>query len=280
MRITIIISSILIIFFACNNGKGDENALATFDGKSLYLSDLKSSFPGNMEKNDSIKLIKKLVDNWLTRQLLYERAMRQQIHNKDEIQQKVEKYEQDLIIHQYKSQLVSEKIDTTVTLDQISKYFDAHGNEFRLKDNVARLYFVKVPKSVPNAYKIREWMYQIKDDDKLMELKEFSYQNARLYDFDNEWINANKIFEMINETPSDSKGFLESYNVYQKRDSLYYYFVRVNEYLLKGDLAPMEYILGDLKQIILSKRRIEFINNLESNLRREAKNNKKVQINI
>jgi hypothetical protein len=280
MRITIIISSILIIFLACNNGKGDENALATYDSKSLYLSDLKGSFPEGMNKTDSVKLVKKLVDNWITRQLLYERAMRQQIHNEDEIKRKVEQYEQNLVIHQYKSQLASEKIDTAVTLDVVKKYFNDHGSEFRLKDNVAKLYFVKIPKSVPNAYKIREWMYQVNNEDKLMELKEFSYQNARLYDFDNEWINANKVFEMINETPSDSKKFLESYSVYQKRDSLYYYFIRVNEYLLKGDLAPMEYILGDLKQIILSKRRIEFINTLESNLRREAKNNKKVQINI
>jgi hypothetical protein len=280
MRILISIATIVVILASCNNKNGDENALATFDGKSLYLSDLKHSFPDGLEKSDSIKLVKKLIDNWLTRQLLYERAMRQQIHNEDEINRKVEQYEQNLVIHQYKSRLAIEKIDTAVTIEQIQKYFDEHNNEFRLKDNVAKLYFIKIPKSVPDAYKVRSWLYQVDNEDRLMELKEYSYQNARYYDFDNEWTNASNVFDMIKEPYSDSKKFLENYTVYQKRDSLYFYFVKVNEYLLQGDLAPMEYILGDLKQIILSKRRIEFINNLESNLKREAKNNKKIQINL
>lgn len=280
MRIIISIAAIIIIASSCNNRKGDENALATYDGKSLYLSDLTHSFPDKMDKNDSIKLLKKLVDNWLSRQLLYDRAMRQRLHNENEINYKVEQYKEDLVIHQYQSRLISEKIDTTITIEQIKSYFDKHIGEFRLKDNVAKLYFVKIPKSVPNAYQVREWLYQVGNEDKLMELKEYSYQNARYYDFDNEWVNANSVFEMINEPLTDSKKFLENYKVYQKRDSLYYYFVRINEYLLKGDLAPMEYILGDLKQIILSKRRIQFINDLESNLRREAKNNKKIQINL
>ncbi|PLX16288.1 MAG: hypothetical protein C0599_15620 [Salinivirgaceae bacterium] len=280
MRLIIITSVLLIVLASCNNGKSDENALVSYDGKSLYLSDLKESFPEGLNKNDSIKLLNKLVDNWITRQLLYDRAMRQQIHNEDEIQRKVEQYEENLVIHQYKSRLVSEKIDTTITVDQIKNYFDKHSSEFRLTDNIAKFYFVKIPKSVPNAYKVREWMYQVSNEDKLMELKEYSYQNARFYDFDNEWVNANNIYDLINEPLDDSKKFLENYTVYQKRDSLYYYFLRVNEYLLKGDLAPMDYILSDLKQIILSKRRIEFINTLESNLRREAKNNKKIQINL
>lgn len=280
MRNFLVILTLAFTFTACQNGNGDENALASYKSESLYLSDIEQSFPENMAEKDSIKLLQKMVDNWLSRQLLYERAMGHQLHNEDEIDRKVERYRQNLIIHEYKSQLVSEKIDTTVTFDQIKAYYDNHNDEFRLRENIARVYFVKLPKSIPNAHKVRQWMLQSDNEDKLIELKEFSYQNARYYEFDNQWLNFNAINKFLPEKVDDEKAFLESYRIYQKRDSLYYYFLRMNEYLLKGDIAPMEYIISDIKQIIISKRKIDFIKKLENNLEREARNNKKIKINI
>jgi len=42
----------------------------------------------------------------------------------------------------------------------------------------------------------------------------------------------------------------------------------------------MDYIISDIRQIILSKRKIDYIKQLENNLKREAQNNKKIKINI
>ncbi|HKK59352.1 MAG TPA: hypothetical protein VJ937_07725 [Salinivirga sp.] len=280
MRIFWAIFLLTFIFSSCRYGNGDENALATYKNEALYLSDIEQSFPENMEEEDSVKLLKKIVDNWLSRQLLYDRAMGHQLHDEDDIEYKVEKYKQNLIIHQYKSQLLSEKIDTTVTLQQIKEYYDNHSDEFRLRENIARVYFVKLPKSIPNAYKVRQWMQSSDNEDKLIELKEFSYQNARFYDFDNQWIDFESVNNFLPEKVEDEKAFLERYRIYQKRDSLYWYFLRMNEYLLKGDIPPMDYIISDIRQIILSKRKIDYIKQLENNLKREAQNNKKIKINI
>ncbi len=280
MRFTVLLISFIGLLYSCTQKYDDDQAIAIYKDKALYLPEIQRAFPENMEEKDSIDLLKKLVDNWLSRQILYDRAMRHSMHDEDVVERKVEQYRQNLVIHQYKKGLLSEKIDTTVTVSQLKKYYDNHNTDFRLTENIARTYFIKVPKSVPNAYNVRIWLNNADNEDVLIKIKEFSYQNARFYDFDNKWQSLSEIKKLIPEEIEDGKKFLERNNVYYKRDSLYYYFMRVNEYLLKGDIAPMEYIVPDLKQIVISKRKLEFINNLENDLKREAHNNKNIKINI
>lgn len=280
MRYLLLIFLIIWSFTSCKRGNGDEQAIATYQDEYLYLSDINQSIPDNISSEDSTKLLQNLVDNWLSRQLLYERAMGHQLHNEADIERKVEKYRKNLIIHYYKSQLLNEKIDTVISTENITKYYNAHQDEFRLQNNIARVYFIKMPKSVPNATKVRYWMRHADNKDKLIELKEFSYQNARYYDFENQWISFASIRKLLPEQVTDEQQFLENHKIYQKRDSLYWYFMRVNEYLLKGDIAPMQYVIPDIKQIILSKRKLDFINELENNLIREARNNQKIKTNI
>ncbi len=280
MKITVLLIALVGLLYSCTKKYDDDQAIVTYKDRALYISEIKSSFPSEMEENDSLDLLKKLADGWLSRQILYDRAMRHRMHDEDVIDRKVEQYKQNLVIHQYKQELIREKIDTTVTIEQLTNYYENHNTDFRLTENIAKVYFIKVPKSVPNAYKVRVWLRNIEKEDILIKTKEFSYQNARYYEFDDKWQPFVTIKKLFPETIKKEKEFLESKNVHYKRDSLYWYFLRVNEYLFKGDIAPMEYIIPDLKQIVISKRKLDYMNNLENDLKREAHNNKNIKINI
>ncbi|MDA3868102.1 MAG: hypothetical protein PF489_15330 [Salinivirgaceae bacterium] len=279
MRFFLVVFSSILIFQACNDGYGDESAIASYQGKSLYVSDIAKAFPTDISPEDSLLLLKKIVDNWLVRQLLYEKAQKHDIYDEKEIERRVDNFRKDLVIHQYKGQLLNEKIDTVVSMDQMQEYYEKHSTEFRLKSNVVRYHFVKLPKSVPEGYKVGRWMND-PDNDRLVDIQEFSYQNARYYEFDDKWVNVEHLNDFLPKHIDDQTRFLQRNRVHQQYDSLYIYFVRLNEYYLKGDIAPMPYIADKIRQIIIGKRRLEFMTKLENDLRREALNSNKIVINI
>jgi hypothetical protein len=93
------------------------------------------------------------------------------------------------------------------------------------------------------------------------------------------WVDVEKLNDFLPKSIDNQTQFLQR-RVHQQYDSLYVYYVRVNEYYLKGDIAPMNYIADKIRQIIIGKRRLEFMTKLENDLRREALNSNKIVINI
>ena len=52
----------------------------------------------------------------------------------------------------------------------------------------------------------------------------------------------------------------------EQRDSINVYLVKINNFLDSSDYAPIEYVSPTLKQIILNKRKSNYINNLEKEI--------------
>ena len=64
--------------------------------------------------------------------------------------------------------------------------------------------------------------------------------------------------------------FIKYNNHYHTSDSLYHYYVSIRERLLPKDKAPLEYVHGKIKAILLNKKRLEFLKKLEEDLYKEG----------
>jgi hypothetical protein len=62
------------------------------------------------------------------------------------------------------------------------------------------------------------------------------------------------------------------------KDSVYYYLVNINDYKLKNELAPVEYVETNIKNLILNKRKIEFLKQIEENVYKEGIRQNKFKI--
>jgi hypothetical protein len=60
----------------------------------------------------------------------------------------------------------------------------------------------------------------------------------------------------------------------QKQDSLGLYLVAVKDVLLRNNIAPLSYIKPTIKQMILHKRKIELIRDIEKIIVKDATQNK------
>ena len=76
----------------------------------------------------------------------------------------------------------------------------------------------------------------------------------------------------------EKKNILKEGKYIQLSDSLGIYMVKIDKLLDKGVQAPLEYIKPTIRQIILNKRKLELIKNLEKDITKDAIKNKQFEV--
>ena len=82
---------------------------------------------------------------------------------------------------------------------------------------------------------------------------------------DSIWVRATDVEEKLPIMKDKlNKRFINQF--LEQRDSTNIYLVKINNFLDSSDYAPIEYVSPTLKQIILNKRKSNYINNLEKEI--------------
>ena len=101
--------------------------------------------------------------------------------------------------------------------------------------------------------KISQLINSRKEED-LDKFKDFCYQYSNKFFFPEKWLSGSSI---ANDLPNKGINFdavVSSKQTVIQQDSLYYYIIKVDAYVKAGELAPLEYVLNDIKQVILQRR--------------------------
>ena len=53
---------------------------------------------------------------------------------------------------------------------------------------------------------------------------------------------------------------------YVKQDSLALYLIKINNYKKADDYAPLDYIYSRIKEVIINKKRIDYLNKIDKEL--------------
>ena len=77
---------------------------------------------------------------------------------------------------------------------------------------------------------------------------------------------------------SNQQHFLERNRFVESSDMNYYYIVCIRDYRLSGQVSPIEYVQTDIKNLILSKQKIEFLKQIEKDIYNEGVKNNKVKL--
>lgn len=269
----------ILIFFvfillgvACKekNTEVEEVVLARVHDKQLYQSDLNGLFNPNISKEDSIIIAKNHINNWITRQLLLEKANIYLTDESKDIEKQIEDYRSSLLIFKYKQELIKQKLDTVITDEEIENYYNEYSANFILNHNIVKALFLKISKEAPEIEKVR-WWYKSSSPENRSRLEDYCYQYATKFDnFNDRWIPFNNLLIEIPINTDDQERFLK-YNKYiETEDDLFYYFVKINEYKLKSTVQPLEYARLKIKSILLNKRKFAFIDELENTVYNEA----------
>ncbi|MBN1820173.1 MAG: hypothetical protein JXR31_14395 [Prolixibacteraceae bacterium] len=276
----IYISSVLLILIACNNNNTEEKgkALARVSDKYLYLSDLEDFIPDKINPSDSILMAEDYIKKWIQKELLIQKAEENLSNDQKNVSKELEEYRNSLIIYKYKNELVAQKMDTTVSDSEIKDYYNNNTGNFILNRNIVKGIYLKIPVEVANPEQLKLYCGN-ESDENFRDLKEYCLQYAKAFDsFNDLWIDFDYIINFIPTEITDQKRFLERNTMLEASDSDYYYMVCIRDYRLAGQTAPVDYVGGQIKNLILNRRKLTFLKNVEQDIYNEGIRNNKFNI--
>jgi len=270
-RLSIILAFLLA---ACLNNREhqDDTPVAKVYDQYLYLSELEEIVPPGLSMEDSISVIKDHIDKWILNQLLLYQAQQHLTMDEKYLERQIEDYRTSLLIFKYEQSFIQQKLDTVVNEDEISEYYDKYSSNFILNNNLLKGIFVKIPRSAPQTWKPRQW-YKSNNPDHLKELEEYCFNNATEFDyFDEEWIHLDQVLHKLPQLYMSPENLLRYRRTLEVKDSTYYYFLKISDYKLKGTVTPIELVKEDIRSILLNKRKIRLIQELETDIYNDALN--------
>ena len=96
---------------------------------------------------------------------------------------------------------------------------------------------------------------------------------------DSIWVKPNKVLNKLPViTNANSDELLKKSNFLQLKDSLDLYLVQIKNVLNRGDTAPLSYVRPTINQIIVNKRKVDLLRQIESDITKDAIKNKKFEI--
>lgn len=246
--------------------------LARVYENNLYLSDIGHIFPENVSISDSVLILQNFVNKWVKQQLILQKAELNLTEEQKDVTQQIDEYRSSLLIYKYEQNLVAQKLDTVISMDEVKAYYDENPSNFSLDDHLLKCLFIKIPPDAPNLYRIRQ-IYRSEREQDVQELESYCFQYAVKYDyFDDDWVTFESIARELPREIRNPEHYLRYNRYIEQQDSLYRYMVNIREYQLAGSVAPLAFVEEKIKTIILNKRKVQFINDLENNIYMDALN--------
>lgn len=255
-----------------------EKPVAQVGSHYLYPSDISRIMPSNTGKEDSAILASDYINKWIKQELMIQKANENLSEDQKDLTQEIEEYRNSLIIYRYKNELVKQRMDTVVTQSQVEEFYNANKQTFLLDRCIVKAVFIKIPSELANPEQLKE---MVKDDSEegQSELRDYCMQYAKNFEIalDN-WIDFAVLNRNLPVTISDPERFLTRNKLEEMDDSNYYYLVNIHDYMLTNDLAPLEFVENNIKNLILNQRKIKFLRELENNIYTEGERQKKFKI--
>ncbi|WP_430809771.1 MULTISPECIES: hypothetical protein [unclassified Carboxylicivirga] len=273
-----VIMIVSILLSACNQS-GDsinEEPLVKIGETILTKGMVYQAIPNNLTKEDSIIFTQDYINRWIRSELLLKKAELNLTPEEKDVAALLEEYRRSLLIHQYQQKLLQQKYSPLITGSEIQKYYTEMEDNFMLSEPIIKGVFVIVPQSAPNIDKLKE-LYRSDEAEDLVRLEAYCFQNAHRYEvFLDHWLTMDNINKRLPEPINRPERFIRYNNHHETADSLYHYFLSIKEYKLSNELAPLDFVEGKIKAILLNKKRLKFIKQLETDLYEEALKNKSI----
>ncbi|MEO9483361.1 MAG: peptidyl-prolyl cis-trans isomerase [Ekhidna sp.] len=247
-----------------------EPVIARVGEKTLVESNLLGLIPANLSPTDSTIFVEKFVLDWVKKQLMIGQAEEAIDFNEARIQQKVLDYQYALMVHELEKKYIDSHLNEDVSEDEIADYYQQKAENFVLRQNLAKCIYFKIPNSAPNVWRLRRSLKNYPKD--TTQIWEYANEHAvKTFTEDSVWI---KFDEVLLETPlkdvNDKSAFLKTNSSVEVSDEDYIYFLKIFEYKIVGEIAPLEFIKESVADIIINKRKIALKKELEKKIYDEA----------
>lgn len=274
---------ILLFIVSCSDkNTKDENrkVIARVNSTYLYEDNIQDIVPKGTSTKDSIELVKKYIDNWIRETLVIQKAEDNLSDAQKNVEKQLQDYRNSLITYTYEKELVKQKLDTTVTNEEIEAYYNTNKSNFELKDNIIKVLYIKVNKKAPGINKLEKWYTSDNTKDR-QQLAEYCHQFAEnFYLDDNSWLLFDDLLKEIPIQTYNKELFLQNNRLVEVSDSLFNYYLNIKGFKIRNSTSPLSFEKDNIKNIILNKRKLQLVTKMKEDIYNDALNNQDIEIFI
>ena len=252
------------VMLFCSCRRNNDDVVARAYDNYLYKSDLKGLVVEGMTPEDSAAIVSNYINQWVQQMVVLEKAKRNISNTFDKE------------LQNYKNSL----IDTSVNRQEIEDYYNANKDNFVLRTSIVRYYYIKIAKDSQQAGKLKKLMKKSKLTDKdVSEIERLALVYGSDCSLDREtWIPLSQLQTLMPiEIYNDAK-YLRDNKTITATDDKFLYIARILDYNTDNQISPIDYEYDNIKAIILNRRKIDIIKNMQRDLLKKA--NEKGEIEI
>ncbi len=268
---------LVLVFISCDNFNDDKSQnIAKYNNQILKKSQLLGLVEdGN--KEDSVIVINKFINEWAVNKILIEKAkLNLTIQDLSSLDKLVENYKSELYSTTYLDALINSSINLEIDTTEIENLYNKNIDLFKLKDNIYKLVYVKIPKDFSDIAEVRNKVRNLKNHQKFLDSISYRFSD---YSLDTKgWINESdlkKIFSFLNKQKLNS---LKNYSFLQSKDSLNLYLIKVLELKTIGSYAPLDYVFPTLEYMSINQRKKKLTQLIKTDLIKNAIQNNELEI--
>ena len=273
-QLFVFLAVVLLLSSCFNNNEG--RIIASVNEKDLMLEEVLEEMPIQIE--DSSFFVERYMNDWIRKQLMIYHA---EINLSSAIQnyeKQIKEYRASLLIYAYQQELINQNFDTSISLKQVTDYYNQYKDEFKLSKNIFKGRFIVVDRSAPKLINLNKW-YKSNKESSLEDLNDYCQQFAKEYYLeDDRWQYFSIFNQKLPEYIIEESYFLENTKGVVFEDVNLRYYVFIKDYLINGSISPLEMEQEKIKNVLLNKNKIEYLKQLEDELFQNGLALKKIKI--
>ena len=269
VKVTILLCSLLALLASCRAIKDfvhDGDVVARVGQHKLYLTELEAFIPNGVAPEDSANIADQYIRSWAAEQLFLDMASEQLSKSEKDVSKELEAYRNSLLRYRYEQRYVNERLDTTITRNEIEEYYETHNDLFVLDIPILKARFLDIMEDSPNYETIRHRMSSNKYED-IAEADSLAYSSALRYvDWSDRWIDAVTLAREFGTDYGTMLSKLSGSFIEMREDRGDVKVAYVLDTRRAGTLAPLEYCEDRIRNIIISTRKQKLLTTLEQDL--------------
>ena len=268
MKIFFSLVFFLVFLFSCSNKTSDKILASVYDYE-LFYDDVIYSLPENI--SDTNAFLQKYVDDWISEKVLLNQAIINIDVDSEEFETKVDNYKNSLLIFEYQQRLIDQNFDTSVSTNDVINYYNTHIKEFKLEQDIFKGRLIIVDKDAPNLSELIK-LFKSNDDSDIDEMISYCLLYAKEYYVnDSAWSYFNPVKSKIPNTMSARNIYYSNrkYEIVAQDNFIYLLFIK--EYKFKGEISPFSIEKEKIKNLIINKNKMKYLQKLENVLIQNGK---------
>ena len=268
----VIISLLIINGMACQNAafRDSDRILARVYDVYLYESDIENLVPAGTNPADSMSIAQNFINNWVKNQLILQKAEKNLSSEQKDFSNLINDYRNSLVIYEYETQLINQKLDTVVRDSEIEAYYNENQSNFKLNENIVQVIYVKINEKSKYLNKIKKLVRSTDEEDR-DSLTYYCIRYAEDYDLiDREWITFDDLIMRVPIPTGNPETFLTKNTFVQHYEKPFWYFVNFLDYGLKESLSPLSLERNNIRSILLNKRKKLLIKKMQDEIYQQA----------